>query len=256
MRQSSQSQHHWHTQMAPFVSSKPLILLGGTFDPVHIGHLWLADAVHHTLPEAQLNFLPTAQSPFKSRQSSARHRLAMLRLALRDTPYGIERLEILQSQVCYTQDTLQVLRRRIGPTRPLIFVLGRDAFDSLPRWKGGYALLELAHLWVFARPDDVALPRVDASPTLSQAIHQSLVPRLVPMAAAVDAPMALPDFLQDRQAQTPQALTQSHAGLIWLDPRQPPTVSSTKIRQHLATSRPLLPHAVYRYTRQSKLYGI
>lgn len=210
--------------MPPPVTFPPLVLLGGSFDPVHQGHLWMAWAVQARLPTAELRFLPTAASPFKTGQTPARHRRAMLRLALRDTPFGLETLEIRQRQTCYTLDTLQAIRTRLGPDRPLIFVLGQDAFESLPRWKGGYALLELAHLWVFSRP-------------------------------AQGNRLALPASLQLRQADSPQSLLAQPAGLVWLDERIPPAISSTKIRQYLATSRPLLPPRVYRYTRQSDLYG-
>ncbi len=201
----------------------PLVLIGGSFDPVHRGHLAMAAALAQALPTARICFLPTAASPFKTRQSAARHRLAMLRLALRDTPYGIETHEIHQQRTCYTIDTLSAIRARIGPVRPLIFALGRDAFDSLPRWKGEYGLLQVAHLWVFARP---------ACPT---------------------AP--LPSGLLQQVAATPTALCAQPAGLIWLDASGLPDVSSSAIREHPATSRPLLPPRVYGYTVRSTLYG-
>ena len=202
----------------------PLILFGGSFDPVHIGHLALAHTVHARMPEAQLCFMPTAQSPFKTAQTPARHRLAMLRLALRDTPFGIERAELFGPTPSYSIDTLSHIRQRIGPDRPLIFILGQDSLDSLPRWKGGLALLQKTHLWVFCRT----------------ALHR---------------PIELSDELKIRQVNDPKMLENSPAGAVYIDPFVPPTISSTQIRAQLATSRLLVPKRVWAYNRKSFLYG-
>jgi nicotinate-nucleotide adenylyltransferase len=207
-----------------FMKKSPLVLIGGSFDPVHLGHLWMADAVSRQLPNACIKFLPTAGSPLKHTQTSAKHRLAMLRLALRDTPYQIDRHEINQIQPVYTVDTLQQIRHQLGADRVLIFVIGQDSLESLHRWKHYSQLFALTHFWVFARHGS------------EQSLH---------------VPAEFRSYHTDHLA----ALTSQPAGLIYLDHRQPPNISSTKIRQHLATSRPLVPRRIWEYNQRALLYG-
>ncbi|WP_410211675.1 nicotinate (nicotinamide) nucleotide adenylyltransferase [Aquirhabdus sp.] len=216
--------------------SHPLVLLGGSFDPIHNGHLWMAHEVNQEIAahgiQAEIKFLPTAGSPFKNTATSTKHRLAMLKQALRDTPFSIDRTEVYLQPPTYTLDTLSLIRQRIGPDRPLIFVLGQDSFDSLPRWKGGYELLKLTHLWVF--------PRIEQQ---EQAI------------------LTLPDALMGKKALTTEQLLKKPQGLIFTDEKMPPEISSTLIRQHLATSEQVkllkksLPARVMGYNKSTKLYG-
>jgi len=215
----------------------PLILLGGSFDPIHNGHLWMAHEVYrHCLAldiSAEIRFLPTARSPFKHTQTSAKHRLAMLRAALRDTPFGIDRTEVYSPPPTYTLDTLTRIRARIGSARSLIFVMGQDSLESLPRWKGGYELLALTHLWVFPRLEPTANPQAQPSMTL---------------AAELTA----------RHTTTLQSLQQQPSGLIYLDDQMPPAISSSHTRQHLATTelfKNSLPKRVIKYNESTKLYG-
>jgi nicotinate-nucleotide adenylyltransferase len=203
---------------------RPLILFGGSFDPIHQGHLALAMAVHAQAPHAEIRLMPTAQSPFKHTQTSTRHRLALLRLALRDTPFSIERIELQHPSPTYTIDTLSHIRQRIGAIRPLIFILGQDSLHSLPRWKGGFDLLSKTHLWVFGR-------------------------------GARSTPLQLSDELFFRQVNHPQMLENSPAGRVYVDPYLAPNISSTQVREQLATSRSLVPARVWAYNRKSSLYG-
>jgi nicotinate-nucleotide adenylyltransferase len=214
----------------------PLILLGGSFDPVHNGHLWMANAVNQELKSintaSEIRFLPTAGSPFKNTATSTKHRLAMLKRALRDTPFSIDKTEVYLPPPTYTLDTLGLIRQRIGSDRSLIFVLGQDSFESLPRWKGGYELLKLTHLWVFPR----AMQVKQACPKL-------------------------PEVLMEEKASSIRQLLEKPQGLIFIDEKIPPEISSTLIRQHLATSEQVkllkksLPTRVMGYNKSTKLYG-
>jgi nicotinate-nucleotide adenylyltransferase len=206
------------------MKNPPLVLIGGSFDPIHLGHLWMADAIAQTLPTACIKFLPTAGSPLKHTQTSAKHRLAMLRLALRDTPYQIDRHEIYKKQPIYTVDTLQQIRHQLGADRLLIFVIGQDSLESLDRWKNYQQLFIYSHFWVFPR-------------------------------SSISQPYRVPPTFESRYTQQPDLLTQTAAGLIYLDQRTPPCISSTKIRQHLATSRPLVPKRIWEYNQSALLYG-
>lgn len=206
------------------MKNSPLVLIGGSFDPIHLGHLWMADAIAQQLPSATIKFLPTAGSPLKHTQTSVKHRLAMLRLALRDTPYQIERHEIYKQHPVYTVDTLQQIRHELGADRPLIFVMGQDSLESLHRWKDYQHLFAYSHFWVFSRPE-------------------------------LGCSLQLPPAFQSHYTALAALLCQSAAGLIYLDHRAPPCISSTKIRQHLATSRPLVPKRIWEYNQSALLYG-
>lgn len=214
----------------------PLVLFGGSFDPIHNGHLWMAHSVFQQFNEidiqSDIRFLPTACSPFKKTQTSAKHRLDMLRLALRDTPFAIDKTEIYSTSTPFTIDTLTKIRKRIGSERPLIFMMGQDSLDSLPRWKGGFELLEKSHLWIF--------PRIEGKKT--------------------DL-LILPNEIQNKQTFNIEDLCLNPNGLIYLDKNTPPSLSSSSIREHSATSelskllKKSLPPRVLAYNRKTKLYG-
>lgn len=215
----------------------PLVLFGGSFDPIHNGHLWMAHSVfqqfNHVDIRPEIRFLPTACSPFKQTQTSAKHRLHMLKLALRDTPFSIDKTEIYSKLTPFTIDTLNIIRQRVGSTRPLVFIMGQDSLDSLPRWKGGFGLLEKTHLWIFPRADD---NKTDC--------------------------LNLPAEIQNRQTFNLEDLSTKANGLIYLDKNTPPHLSSSSIREHSATSDPSillkksLPPRVLAYNRKTTIYGL
>ncbi|MDE2422458.1 MAG: nicotinate (nicotinamide) nucleotide adenylyltransferase [Gammaproteobacteria bacterium] len=217
-------------------STIPLVLFGGSFDPIHESHLWMAHTVfqqltHHGI-QPEIRFLPTACSPFKTTQTSAKHRLTMLKLALRDTPFLIDKTEIHLPPPNFTIDTLGLIRARIGLERPLIFVMGQDSLESLPRWKGGFELLDKTHLWIF--------PRMNSDKAES---------------------VMLDDALQSRQVLNVENLSESANGLIYLDHQTPPNLSSSEVREHAKKSdfvkllKKSLPPRVFEYNRKTKLYG-
>lgn len=128
-------------------------LLGGSFNPVHNAHLVIATRAAEALGLDRVLFIPTALSPLKRPRdlAPARHRWAMLRLALRGNPrFRACDLEIRRGGVSYTVDTLREIRRRTDAELHLI--VGADAVNLLPRWKESGKVLELAALAVAARP--------------------------------------------------------------------------------------------------------
>lgn len=129
-------------------------VLGGTFDPVHLGHLILAEEARVGLGLARLLILPAAQPWRKADRAvtAAVHRLAMLRLALADDPYfDVSTLEIDRGGPTYTVETLAALRAELGPADELYFILGEDALLDLPRWRDPAGIVRLARLAVAAR---------------------------------------------------------------------------------------------------------
>lgn len=134
-------------------SAAPLGLLGGTFDPVHNGHLRVAIEAVEALGLAALHLLPLNRPGHRGPPvAAAAHRLAMLEAAVR-APLVADGSEIARGGVTYTVDTLLELRA-LHPRRPLCLVVGRDAFHGLPSWHRAGELLGLAHVVVAARPDE------------------------------------------------------------------------------------------------------
>lgn len=135
-------------------SPRPLGLLGGAFDPVHIGHLRGAIAVREELQLERVDFIPAAQSPLKSSAAlTAEHRLAMLQLAVRDVPgLDVDARELERPGPSYTVDTLKALRAEYGAARPLLWIVGSDILTTLSQWSRWRELLDHAHLVVMARP--------------------------------------------------------------------------------------------------------
>lgn len=131
-------------------------LLGGTFDPVHNGHLALAGYVLDFCQLASILFIPAAQPPHKGQSAvtSFAHRVAMLKVALRHDPrFHIAELEARRSGPSYSVDTLRELRLQLAPAVRLFFIIGMDAFVELGTWKNHQQLLDYADLAVVPRPD-------------------------------------------------------------------------------------------------------
>jgi len=136
------------------------VVYGGTFDPVHRGHVAIAEGARQSLLGAGLalarfDFLPNADPPHRDPPgANAGHRVAMLWLALQGLPqFGIDLREIRRGGASYMVDTLTELRGQLGPQAPLVLLMGADAFSGLERWQRWTRLPELAHLLVASRPD-------------------------------------------------------------------------------------------------------
>ncbi len=129
-------------------------LFGGSFDPVHHGHLIVGRVAAETLGLAALRFVPAREQPLKRgrHRAAAEHRAAMLELAVSASPgFKVERAELERPGPSYTVDTLRLMRAR-EPEVELTLLLGADAAAELPAWRQADALPALARIVVFARP--------------------------------------------------------------------------------------------------------
>lgn len=183
-------------------------VLGGTFDPVHIGHVLSAQALLARLGDARL-FLVPCQIPAHRPEPAAspEDRLAMLKLALRDCDNILaDDCELKRSGTSYTFDTLQDFRQRLGESSPLVFVMGIDAWVTLPTWHRWQALTSLASILVLDRPG-----------------------------AQRDEPLALQQWSMGKLVTELDELTQSPAGRILHLELPPVDVSASGLRASLAS---------------------
>ena len=130
-------------------------VLGGTFDPVHNGHLIVAGEVKARLGLAAVIFVPAGQPWLKADWpvTPAEHRLRMLRLALADQPdFKISTLEIERAGPSYTVDTMAELREQASSDDELFFILGRDNLAQIPQWQDPSRLIEMCYLVAVNRP--------------------------------------------------------------------------------------------------------
>jgi len=153
--------------------SEPLALFGGTFDPVHYGHLRCADEAREKLNLEKLYLLPSACPPHRTTpRASVEQRLEMLRLALAEFPLlEIDDRETRRSGPSYMVDTLEELRTEF-PQRPLFLLIGQDASNHLHGWFQWQRLFELTHIVILTRPGAKAEYRQD----LAKQIERRLVP--------------------------------------------------------------------------------
>ncbi|MCA1790568.1 MAG: nicotinate-nucleotide adenylyltransferase [Thioalkalivibrio sp.] len=203
-------------------------VLGGTFDPIHFGHLRPALEVHECLGLCELRFIPSHEPPHRGAPAAAaRHRLAMVERAIAGVPgFMVDSRELDRSGPSYTVDTLRSLRDEIGSDRPLLLIMGLDAFAGLDTWHRWREIPALAHVVVARRPGS-SIPK-----------HAAYLER----AAATESPSAL----EDRAA-----------GLVLFQPVTQLDISATDIRKRLRAGhspRYLLPDSVRRYINEHDLY--
>jgi len=213
----------------------PIGLLGGTFDPIHYGHLRLAEEMADALGLARVRFLPSGTPPHRPAPAApARARRDMVTLAIAGNPrFVLDEHEILQTTPGYTVDTLTALRAELGADTPLVLILGADAFAGLEAWSRWRQLFELAHLAVAHRPG-------------------------VAVAALEEAlPAQLRAEFDRRRAPVPDALAQTPAGRIWLHPMTALDIAARHLRERMAhgqSLRYLMPEVVIDYILLHKLY--
>lgn len=226
--------------------------LGGSFDPVHKGHLQMAMVVYqHLLPIAEqqqrdlhVSLLPNARSPFKTHSTDPEHRLTMLKLATQNTPLQIHELELWQAPPVYTIDSVCTLRQRY-PNDSLIFIMGMDSARSLGQWKDGLKLTDYVNLWIFSRHSmnstsdtyndfraDI-LVEEDLTKQDTFALQAQLPAPLQKL--IVDSPTALL-LPTSRTLTDSSALKSANKGHIYIDHRPVVAVSSTQIRQQLQST--------------------
>lgn len=214
-------------------------LFGGTFNPIHFGHLDVAENVLEKLRLDQVLFIPAGDPPHKAEEKmpSAEHRLEMTRLALIGRPrFDLSDLEIRRSGKSYSIQTVSELKKR-HPQDPLFFIIGMDAFFYLPTWKEAERLLTLCHFVVVSRPG----------------ASFSKVPRFGPL-KGVDSEQL--EKLDRGEIDLYQLPTGPETSVYFLS--IPPTqISASEIRMKVASQKEaknLLPESVESYIIKNKLY--
>jgi len=173
-------------------------VLGGTFDPIHMGHLIIAEEVRARLGLAEVLLVPAGQPWLKLNNanaiSSPEHRVEMVRLAIADEPaFKLSTMEIDRPGPSYTVDTMAELRNQIGADDKLFFILGWDNLNQLPRWHQPLRLVELCRL-VPLRRVGVASPDLDsleaAIPGLAKSLMMLDTPQIEISASEIRARVA------------------------------------------------------------------
>lgn len=209
-------------------------LLGGTFDPVHRGHLALAEAALEALPILRVDFLPAGDPWQKKRVTSAFHRVTMLRRALQYDPrFRVDEREVLRPGKTYTIDTLEAIRRRTGDSIPVVLLLGSDQWNNFSTWVRWCEITDFAHIAVAAREG--------VETALDEAVRRWAAERTV----------------------EPRRLSEKGAGYVTFFSMPLHRTSATAVRRTLAT-QPLvealkrlerdLPPAVVQYVLENGLY--
>jgi nicotinate-nucleotide adenylyltransferase len=209
----------------------PVGIFGGTFDPIHYGHLRTAFELLLALQLRELRFVPAADPPHRGPpQVGARQRLEFVRLATADQPgFVVDDRELRRGGPSYSVLTLEELRAEL-PGVPLCLIVGMDAFRGLPTWHRWTELLELAHVVVAPRPG-----------------------------WAVPTDGVLGELLAARRADDVAALHAAPSGRIHVEPVTQLEISSTELRELLAAGRDpryLVPDAVREQIRRTGCYSV
>jgi nicotinate-nucleotide adenylyltransferase len=153
--------HPQESENSPFTAQhsplkpKRLGLLGGSFNPIHNGHLTIAHHVHERLQLSQVLFIPTGDPPHKRDGSlaPATVRFDMVRLAIADNPlFIVSDIEMQRTGKSYSIDTVRTLQHHYCPSTELFFIIGLDAFLDFPTWREPHELLKICHFVVVPRP--------------------------------------------------------------------------------------------------------
>ena len=144
------------------------VLFGGTFDPVHNGHVAMAMSLRDAFPDATIRVIPNRQPPHRSSRVSSAHRLAMLKLAMDEiSGVTVDPIELGRDGPSYTVDTLCSLRAIYGEQESIVLALGADAVRSLESWYQPDKLPSLCHLCVLKRAGE----RIEIPGLLSQMVE-------------------------------------------------------------------------------------
>jgi len=204
-------------------------VFGGTFDPVHLGHLRMALEVQQALGLREVRFIPCHCPPHRDpADAAAEDRLAMLRLAVDGQPgFVVDTREYDREGPSYTVDTLASLRQEL-PDESLCLMMGMDAFISLPGWSRWDRILDFAHIVVFHR-DGIGF--LGLGPLVG--------------------------FFSEHQVTDPVLLRDRSAGHIWVQDVTPLAISATAIRGELSRDRSvryLVPDSVLAYIQSHEVY--
>ncbi len=213
---------------------KPLIgLLGGTFNPVHNGHLRLAQELADTLNFSEVRFIPSANPPHKTAPKiSAQHRGAMVQLAITDNPlFKLDTRELDRAGASYTIDTLISLQEELGGSAALCLIMGSDAFAKLNTWHRWQVLIDYCHIILVQRPASATQPKL--AEELSVLLH-------------------------NHYSENVSDLVNENAGYIHMQKITALDITSTNIRAQLeagVSPRYLMPDNVIKYIKSHNLYA-
>ena len=207
-------------------------VFGGTFDPIHYGHLRSALEVHTIFGLREVRLIPCANPPHRAQpMTQANLRADMVQLAIAHSPQlRCDRRELQRSGASYTLDTLKSLRQELAQESLLLFI-GNDAFAQLTHWYCWQELFDYAHIVVLTRPDSVAVTDFGKQQA----------------------------FFNERRAASIEQLNTHHAGLLWFQAVTALSISATAIRQLIASGHNpqfLLPDTVIDYITAHRLYQI
>ncbi len=204
-------------------------ILGGTFDPIHYGHLRPAAQVLLALDLAEIRFVPTARPPHrKPPEASYEHRLHMVELAV--ASHDRLRVDDRESRIAgpsYTVHTLESLRAELGE-QPLCLLIGSDAFRGIESWYQWWRLLQLANIVIMERPGS-------------------------PMSTVTQ----LPPWAQEHVCRNRDELAGNPSGMLWLQHVDPQDISASRIRVMIENGQSiagLVPDVVWDYIRRNRLY--
>ncbi|MDI1300132.1 nicotinate-nucleotide adenylyltransferase [Methylotenera sp.] len=208
-------------------------LLGGTFNPIHFGHLRMAQELAELLSLNTVKFIPSANPPHKPLPLvSAEHRTAMVQLAIADNPqFQFDGRELSRLGASYTIYTLESLRSELGNDVSLILIMGSDAFTKFNTWHRWQEIIKLCHIALVQRP----------APTNKDVLTKELE-----------------TFLHNHYTEHADDLHDTSAGLITMQAITPLEISSTAIRQALQlkhSARYLMPENVLNYIAAKQLYS-
>jgi nicotinate-nucleotide adenylyltransferase len=215
------------------MKSRRLGILGGTFDPIHVGHLDAADAAVAALALDEIVLIPAYDQPLRVSEPRATvyHRFALAALAVEDRPdWHVSDMELVRQGRSYTEETLRAFHDCGWHTSQLFFILGADAFSGIASWRGYPRVLDLANFAVIARPG-VTIEGTDA--------------RVPELRSRISSPPQ-----DDDAIEVPPRIFLVHAHTR--------DVSSTMIRERLASGLPiddLVPPRVARHIQKHHLYG-
>lgn len=209
-----------------------IALYGGTFDPIHYGHLKPVEALAKQVALQQVTIMPNNVPPHRPQpRADSQQRKAMVQLAIAGNPlFKLDDRELQRETPSYTVETLEQLRAEIGSEQPLAFIVGQDSLLSLQRWHRWETLLTLCHLLVCQRPG--------YSVSMETAEEQQ--------------------WLDAHQTLSVEQLHTQPAGKIYLAQTPMYDISATAIRQRLEQHLPcddLIPPTVEEFIRQHHLYG-
>jgi len=212
---------------------KTIGLLGGTFNPIHFGHLRMAQELADSLSLSSVKFIPSANPPHKPPpQVSAEHRSAMVQLAITgNSQFQFDGRELSRAGASYTVETLESLRDEFGDSAGLILIMGSDAFTKFNTWHRWQEIIKLCHIALVQRPAST-----NKEPLTKE----------------------LETFLHNHYTEHAEDLHESSAGLITMQAITPLEISSTAIRQALQlkhSARYLMPENVLDYIAAKHLYG-